>query len=270
MKCTKCGQEMRFGQEQYATNVKGEPMYKDFAYCDNCRIKVEIQQTSPNNGFQNAGIQNTNNIPKKKHGCLWCIIVFFLVCAVLSQCGISDDDSSKNKKTSDTSVSSTVTATPKSKKAPKKSKSATKQKDKQKSTSSPKKRKTTKKKTDKIKKSKFINACKKYNYKKVMRKPDKYIGKKIKLKCQINQISEDGLFTQGFLRCYSYSGYDVYADNEYVVFDKRSSKSPKLLTDDIITVYGTIEKPEKMTRALTGTEDTVFTINMKYVKIHNQ
>ena len=45
-----------------------------------------------------------------------------------------------------------------------------------------------------------------------MRNPNKYVGKKIKLKCQINQISEDGLFTQGFLRCYSYSGYDIYAD----------------------------------------------------------
>ena len=29
------------------------------------------------------------------------------------------------------------------------------------------------------------------------------------------------------------------------------------------------EKPEEMTRALTGTKDTVFTIKMKYVKIHN-
>ena len=102
-----------------------------------------------------------------------------------------------------------------------------------------------------------------------MRNPNKYVGKKIKLKCQINQISEDGLFTQGFLRCYSYSGYDIYADDEYVVFDERAAKTPKLPSNDIITVYGTIEKPEVMTRALTGTKDTVFTIKMKYVKIHN-
>ena len=129
--------------------------------------------------------------------------------------------------------------------------------------------KPKKKKAARAKKTKFINACKKYNYKKVMRNPNKYIGKKIKLKCQINQISEDGLFTQGFLRCYSYSGYDIYADDEYVVFDERASKTPKLLTNDVITVYGTIEEPEEMTRALTGTKDTVFTIKMKYVKIHS-
>ena len=150
-----------------------------------------------------------------------------------------------------------------------KKKAKSKPTEKPKPTLSPKQIKSKKKKAARAKKTKFINACKKYNYKKVMRNPNKYIGKKIKLKCQINQISEDGLFTQGFLRCYSYSGYDIYADDEYVVFDERASKTPKFLTNDVITVYGTIEEPEEMTRALTGTKDTVFTIKMKYVKIHS-
>ena len=287
MKCKKCNQEMRFGQEACGTDINGNPIFKDFAYCDNCRIRVEIQQTPPvqptNNGFQSAGVQNINNVPKKKkHGCLWSIIIFFLVCALLYQCGNSDKDSD-TKNTNSTSVSNKVTNTPAVKKDSQKSKTNSKPKQEAKSkqkakpkktakakpTLSPKQIKAKEKKAAKAKKAKFINACKTYNYKKVMRNPNKYVGKKIKLKCQINQISEDGLFTQGFLRCYSYSGYDIYADDEYVVFDERAAKTPKLLSNDIITVYGTIEKPEVMTRALTGTKDTVFTIKMKYVKIHN-
>ena len=98
MKCKKCNQEMRFGQEACGTDINGNPIFKDFAYCDNCRIRVEIQQTPPvqptNNGFQSAGVQNINNVPKKKkHGCLLSIIIFFLVCALLYQCGNSDKDS---------------------------------------------------------------------------------------------------------------------------------------------------------------------------------
>ena len=44
MKCKKCNQEMRFGQEACGTDINGNPIFKDFAYCDNCRIRVEIQQ----------------------------------------------------------------------------------------------------------------------------------------------------------------------------------------------------------------------------------
>ena len=210
---------MRFGQEACGTDINGNPIFKDFAYCDNCRIRVEIQQTPPvqptNNGFQSAGVQNINNVPKKKkHGCLWSIIIFFLVCALLYQCGNSDKDSD-TKNTNSTSVSNKVTNTPAVKKDSQKSKTNSKPeqeaKSKQKAkpkkaakakpTLSPKQIKAKEKKAAKAKKAKFINACKTYNYKKVMRNPNNYVGKKIKLKCQINQISEDGLFTQGFLRC---------------------------------------------------------------------
>lgn len=291
MKCQNCGQEMRFGQEQFGTDTTGNPLYKDFAYCDNCGNKVEIQQAQSiqqplqqqNSGSYDARVQ-TNNPPKKKHGCLWSIIVFFLICGLLSQCSDPDDSANNSKK--DTSVSSEATATSKAKKNADDSKSKNKKKTnnktkakptkkakktaKPKPTLSPKQIKAKEKKEAKSAKASFISKCKEYNYKKVMRNPNKYIGKKIKLKCQIKQISEDGWLTQGFLRCYSYSGYNIYAENEYVVFDERLSKSPKLLTDDVITVYGTIEEPEKMTRALTGTKDTVFSINMKYVKIHNK
>ena len=203
MKCKKCNQEMRFGQEACGTDINGNPIFKDFAYCDNCRIRVEIQQTSPvqptNNGFQSAGVQNINNVPKKKkHGCLWSIIIFFLVCALLYQCGNSDKDPD-TKNTNSTSVSNKVTNTPAVKKDSQKSKTNSKPKQEAKSkqkakpkkaakakpTLSPKQIKAKEKKAAKAKKAKFINACKTYNYKKVMRNPNKYVGKKIKLKCQI-------------------------------------------------------------------------------------
>ena len=136
---------MRFGQEACGTDINGNPIFKDFAYCDNCRIRVEIQQTPPvqptNNGFQSAGVQNINNVPKKKkHGCLWSIIIFFLVCALLYQCGNSDKDPD-TKNTNSTSVSNKVTNTPAVKKDSQKSKtnSNPKQEAKSKQKAKPKK-----------------------------------------------------------------------------------------------------------------------------------
>lgn len=71
MKCNKCGAELRIVSEEYCKDVKGRPMYKEYAYCDFCRTKtplgnnhfiVEGNQQIPN-GANNS--TNYKQLPRK-------------------------------------------------------------------------------------------------------------------------------------------------------------------------------------------------------------
>jgi len=118
----------------------------------------------------------------------------------------------------------------------------------------------------------YMKSCKKYDYKKLLRDPDDYIGKRINLKVKISQVMDGGWFDDGtYYRCYTDNeGYDVYFDDEYYIADARTEKDVKLLNDDVITVYGEYIGCESLTRALTGTQDEIPKINMFYVKLHEE
>ena len=125
---------------------------------------------------------------------------------------------------------------------------------------------TSKPKTEKQKKKEYINACKTYNYKTVLRNPKKYIGKKIKVKLKISSVHEEGwLNSTKYYFAWSEGDYGWY-ENEYVVFDERSKQKPKLLEDDIIEVYGEIVEPEDTVSLIVNSSE-VFAIDMKYVKL---
>ena len=70
MRCTKCGNEMRVGSEEYCKDVNGNPMYKNFAYCDPCRIKSELPDIN--------SMPPTHYPKKKPNGCLTAILVTVL------------------------------------------------------------------------------------------------------------------------------------------------------------------------------------------------
>lgn len=42
MKCEKCGNELRLGNEQVGLDQQNNPIIHQFAYCDNCRIKTDM------------------------------------------------------------------------------------------------------------------------------------------------------------------------------------------------------------------------------------
>lgn len=42
MKCQNCGSELRFGQEQVAFDVNNNPIFHQFSYCDNCKMKLDL------------------------------------------------------------------------------------------------------------------------------------------------------------------------------------------------------------------------------------
>lgn len=42
MKCEKCGNELRLGNEQVGLDQQNNPVIHQFVYCDNCRIKTDM------------------------------------------------------------------------------------------------------------------------------------------------------------------------------------------------------------------------------------
>lgn len=126
---------------------------------------------------------------------------------------------------------------------------------------------TKKPKTDKQNKKEYIKSCMTYNYKDVLRKPDKYIGNRIREKVKISSVHEKGLLNDTkYYFANSKDEYDSWYGDEYVIFDNRSKQSPKLLEDDIIEVYGEIAEPEETVSLIVNSSE-VFAIDMKYVKL---
>lgn len=127
---------------------------------------------------------------------------------------------------------------------------------------------TAKPKTSKQIKKEFIKKCKTYKYKSLKRNPDKYQYKNIVATVKISQVINDGGNTA--YRCYVYTGgeyVDYDTNKEFYIVDDRKNKSPSLLEEDVIKVYGIYAGNVDLQRALTGTTDKVPGISMMYVKL---
>lgn len=129
-----------------------------------------------------------------------------------------------------------------------------------------KKEKAKKKKQEK----KFRESCEEYNYKDVLRNPDDYVGKKVKIEVKISSVHNESWLNSDkyyFARSREDAEDDYFWGDEYAVIDKREdTDDPKLLEDDVIMVYGTIAEPEE-TKSLILNSEEVFCIDMKYVDL---
>lgn len=116
----------------------------------------------------------------------------------------------------------------------------------------------------------FIKSCQKFNYKKIARNPEDYIGQNFKVTVQIYSISEGGLFTQAYMKAYTDDGSGTYFDNMIYIFDDQDESSDSyvhVLEDDVITVYGTFEGMEDSTNFLNGEKSKDIALHMKYAKL---
>lgn len=213
-------------------------------------------------------VKNRND-GKSHKGSYFAIILFTVVFLFGSCGGVSEESTTTNENPTQTEVS--ISDSSESiKKEDAKEDTKKEKEEKTKKTKEPKpteKPKPTKKpKTAKQIKQEYINSCKEYNYKKVLRNPKKYIGKRIKVRIQISSVHD-----KSFLNPTKYyfgnseSDYGWYG-NQYAVYDKRISKKLKLLESDIIEVYGEIIEPEETTSLIVNSTE-LFTIDMKYVKL---
>lgn len=113
----------------------------------------------------------------------------------------------------------------------------------------------------------FKNSCESLSYKDLLRNPDDYIGKNIKIDLKISQVGiSGGLFSDTeYMRAYSNDEYDLWLGDVYVLTDSRTDDSTKILVDDVISVYGTFTGLTEFEMALTGTTEEYPVIDMKYM-----
>lgn len=112
----------------------------------------------------------------------------------------------------------------------------------------------------------YKNSCQEYSYKDVLRNPEEYLGKRVKVKLKINSVHEKGLFNpQKYYLAYSEGEYGWYG-NLYGVFDLRDETEFKILSEDIIVVYGEIISP-KYTSSIVLSSEEIFCMEMKYADL---
>lgn len=107
-------------------------------------------------------------------------------------------------------------------------------------------------------------SCEEYAYKDVLRNPEQYIGKRVKVTVKISSVHEASwLNDTKYYFANTKADFGWYGDR-YGVFDYRVTQDPKLLEDDIITVYGEIADPQYTSSLIISGSET-FCINMKYI-----
>ena len=112
----------------------------------------------------------------------------------------------------------------------------------------------------------YKESCEEYDYKTVLRNPDDYVGKRVKITVKINSVHEENLLNNTkYYMAYSEGEYGWYG-NMYGVFDLRDEDDFKILSDDVITVYGEIASTE-YTSSLIVSSQEIFCIEMKYMEL---
>lgn len=123
--------------------------------------------------------------------------------------------------------------------------------------SSAKAESSLKQKEDKENKKSYINSCKEYTYKEVARNPKNYSGKKAKFNGEVVQVVENG--NNVVLRVnvtkeaneFADNGY-LYSDTIYVEYTYKSDNESRILEDDIIDIYGTLNGTKTYSSTLGG------------------
>lgn len=111
--------------------------------------------------------------------------------------------------------------------------------------------------------------CQEIGYKKLLRTPDEYVGQRIVITAEVQQVIDGGLFDDSkYYRVQTDnndSGY--YFDDEYFMYDNRVNDDMKILDGDVLKIYGEFTGLETMKRVITGSKDEVPAIKAYYVEL---
>lgn len=107
------------------------------------------------------------------------------------------------------------------------------------------------------KQEKYKEECEEVQYRDYMRFEDRYKGEKVYVIGTVDQAVDN------VLRCYSDVG------DEYYVVDKREYDTTKILTDDVVVIWGDYAGIKKITRAGNEEKAEVCAINAKYIDIYD-
>lgn len=111
--------------------------------------------------------------------------------------------------------------------------------------------------------------CEEASYNDVMRNPDDYAGKKLKITVQIFSVS-DKWSTGKYYKAYTDDGSGHYFDKMVWIFDKRDEDADgyvKLLEDDIVTFYGEFNGLQETENSLNGEKGEDFSLDAYYADI---
>lgn len=115
----------------------------------------------------------------------------------------------------------------------------------------------------------FKSSCQEIGYKKLLRTPDDYVGQRIVITAEVQQIIDGGLFDDSkYYRVQTDnddSGY--FFDDEYFMYDERADDDMKILDDDVLKIYGEFTGLETMKRVITGSKDEVPVIKAYYIEL---
>lgn len=122
-------------------------------------------------------------------------------------------------------------------------------------------------------KEEYKKDCQTYTYEEIARNPSDYEGKKAKFEGQVIQVLESG--NDITLRIditkeaneFAEGGY-LWSDTIYVEYTRKASNESRILEDDIITVYGTMNGTKSYT-TIVGSETTIPFLQAEYVDIPN-
>lgn len=129
--------------------------------------------------------------------------------------------------------------------------------------------KSTEKSEKQIRKN-FIDSCQEFDYKKIARNPDDYVGQNFKVTVQVSSISTCGWLTEGYMKAFTDDGSGYYFDHMIYIFDDQDENSSyyvNVLEDDVITVYGTFEGMVESQNALNGEKSDDIALHMKYAEL---
>lgn len=114
-------------------------------------------------------------------------------------------------------------------------------------------------------KQEYIADCQTYTFKEIARTPDKYKGKKAKITGEVVQVQRT---ISGYeLRVdITKNEYGYYSDTIYVTYTPKSSDEPRILDDDIITIYGELAG-EKTYQSVSDTIVTIPFLKGEYIDI---
>lgn len=112
--------------------------------------------------------------------------------------------------------------------------------------------------------SNFKASCSSYSYKSIARDPDTYNGKNAKFTGKVVQVMDD--LTDVVLRVnVTKDEYGIWTDTVYVTYSNANTSS-RILENDVITMYGTLNGLETYTSTL-GASITIPSFDAKYIDI---
>lgn len=117
----------------------------------------------------------------------------------------------------------------------------------------------------------FIKECKTYTYKEIARNPGNFTGQKAKFEGKVIQVAESG--NKVVLRVdvtkeenkFASGGY-LYTDTVYVEYTRKSENESRILEDDIINMYGTLNGTKTYDSVL-GSSITIPYLIAEYIDV---